>query len=379
MEHATSRLRGLCGLALLLAACQTAPSTAPATTAPPLASVAPASPASLAPASSPLATGSAVASPSAVTGASPTAGSAAREKMTVAYASPSPSQAPAWIAEDEGFFDQNGLDVDLTSIPGGSSPTAGVMSGQVQALQISVEIIQADLNGADLEYVVAPTTAIFFSLMSQPSIKTADDLRGKTVGATAVGTATYTGAELALRSLGLQPSDVTFISANNAPTVLAGLEGNALDAAVVGMPDTFTARDAGYNTLVDVSKLGIPYPSAWDVVSKQYARTHPDAVARYVKSIVQAEAFEIQHPQEAEQIWTKYGSIQDPKLLQESYDTIVPTLRRVPTPDAQGVQNALTDLAATLPQAATADPQSFMDAHFVQDLQDSGFIDSLYP
>jgi hypothetical protein len=48
-------------------------------------------------------------------------------------------------------------------------------------------------------------------------------------------------------------------------------------------------------------------------------------------------------------------------------------------PDLKAVQAVLDEFASTVPAAKTADPARFVDMRFVKELEDSGFIASLYP
>lgn len=298
--------------------------------------------------------------------------------MTVAYVALNQTQLPSWVAEEEGYFDQNGLNVTLQYIPSGSSPTAGILSGQIQVVVLSEQAIQADLSGADLVYVAAPTSAIFFSLYSTPSITQGQQLKGTKLGVTAVGSATYAAAGVALQSFGLTTNDVTFISISSAPNILAGLESGAVDAGMLSSPTDQQAQQAGMHLLADVSKMNATFPSGWPVVSKAYVTSHKDVVQRYVQSLVQAIAFEMQNPQQTEAILGKYTNITDPSILDASYQQIAPHLNKTPDPDPQAVQSALQALSVTLPAAASADPQTFIDDEFVQTLKSNGFIDSLY-
>lgn len=384
MNRFVGRWGSALAAALLLASCSS-PAAPTATQAPSATQpVAPApaassasNPASPAPASgSPAASPAASAIPSAVAAAAP-GGTA--DKLTVAYSAVSASQLPMLLAKEEGFFAQNDLDVDVISIAGGSSPTAALLSGQIQFLQISVEAMQAALEGADLVYIAAPSNAVTFSMFSIPSITTGAELKGKRIGVTGVGTATYTAAELALRSFGLDPTtDVTFTSINNVPAILGGLQSGAIEAGTLSMPTVLQARNAGMRELVNVADLGIPFPNAWETASRSYLDAHPDIARRFVRSIVQAIAFEEKNPEATEQVLSGFSQVSDPTILQQSYASVAPYLNNDPTPSIDAVQNALDDLGNTLPKAKTADPASFVDTSYVTELKQSGFLDAQF-
>lgn len=302
-----------------------------------------------------------------------------RVQVTVGYAAISATQAAAWVAADEGIFAKNGLDVDLESIPGGSSPTAALMADKIQALQISMEAIEATLSGADIVYVAAPLSTPLFSLVSVPSITQASQLKGAKVAMTGFGTATYYADIVALRHLGLDPfKDVTLIRTGSLPAMVTALQSGQIQAAALSMPTLALAKKLGMRVLVNVANLGVRYPSSWLAVTRRYARAHPAVVDALVKSITEAIAFEKREPGRTMAVIGRYAQMHDPELLSETYNATVPRLNRVPLPMASDVREALKLIAIRVPEAVTADPATFIDPSFVERLQQSGFIDRLY-
>jgi len=325
------------------------------------------------PAASPAAPTAATA---ATTAASPTAKPLV--KFSVGYASVSGTQAAAWVAKEKGIFQKNGLDVTLESIAGGSSPTAALLSDQIQALQISVEAVSATLEGADIVYVAGPVSSPLFWFIAGPQIKTSADLKGQKIAATGVGTATYFADILALRSFGLDLKDVQIITTNNVPGILAAVQSGQVAGGAVSMPTYSEAKKQGLKTLVDVADLGSKYPSSWLAVRRKTIETRRADVLALVRSITEAIAFEIKDPAETQRIIGIYTKTTDPALLKETYDTLVPYLNKVPTPKAEQVGTALELIALDNPKAKGADPTKFVDPSFVQELEKAGFIDSLY-
>lgn len=363
--------------ALLVAACQTS------ATPPSAVATAPAAPAAAAPGSGAQpAAQPAASSPAASTPAPgvPLSQGGPLQKIAVGYLALNATQLPSWVAKDEGIFQKNGLDVTLNYLPTSSSPTAALLSGQVQFLVTAEQVIEADLNGADLVYVAAPTQTIFFSLYVNPSIKSAADLKGKKVAITGVGTATDIAAHMALTSLGVDPAkDVTLVNIGSAPSILAALQSGGVQAGILSSPTSYKAEAAGMKQMVDVAKLNKPFPSGWAATSRAYAQAHPDVVSRYVKSIAEAVAFEIHHSDQAEQVLAKYTKTTDAAIVKRTFDDVKPYLNKDPTPDLNAIQTALTEIAPRLPKARTAQPSTFVDSSFAQQLVTSGFIKSLYP
>jgi NitT/TauT family transport system substrate-binding protein len=355
--------------AVLLSGCGGA---APAASSPPPAASKPAA----APASA------AAASPSPASSAPAGAGPAApggKEKITVAYTSATMDQLSAMVAKERGFFDQNGLDADVVAIGSGSNPSAAVLSGQVVAYAGGPEIVAADINGADLAYIAAASVDFNFWLYTIPSITTAEQLKGKQVAVTSLGSSTQTAAKIALRSLNLDPEkDVVWSAVNNPPAILAALQNGAVQAGSIGSSNITAVRQTNMHLMVDVSKLDAPYPAGWHIVSRKYAAAHEDQIQRYMKSIVQAIAYMSQQPDGTKQVLSKYSKSTDQTFLDANYQLVAPKLQRVPLVPLKGVQLVIDETALSLPQAKGADPATFVDDRYVKSLDASGFIAGLY-
>jgi ABC-type nitrate/sulfonate/bicarbonate transport system substrate-binding protein len=304
---------------------------------------------------------------------------ATQQKLVVGYVALNATQLPSWVAKERGIFDKNGLDVELQYIQTGANPTAALMSGQLQVLVAAEQPLQATLQGADLLYIAAPTSTIFFALYTTPDITDAASLKGKRVGITQVGSATHTAAKMALRSLSLAPDkDVTLLNIGTAANIQAALQNGALDGGMLSSPTSIQARNLGLRELVNVARLDDPFPSAWPTTSRSYLAAHRDALRRYVQSIAEAIAFELRNPEETQSILAKYVSIDNPAVAKEAYDEVVPYLKKNPIPETKAIKGALDELSEAISSAASADPATFVDQSFTQELQASGFIDRLY-
>ncbi|MFI5268570.1 MAG: ABC transporter substrate-binding protein [Chloroflexota bacterium] len=374
-------------LAMLLAACGGAasPSAAPSQPAPASPSSAAAKPASAAAGTSasavakPAASASASAKPAAASaGASPSS-SGAKQKITIGYTSFTMDQLAPMVAKETGLFDQNGLDADVVSIGAGSQPNAALMSNQIQMYEGGPEAVAATVAGADLEFVAAADTAFLFWLYSIPSVKTGADLKGKTIAVTSLTSSTYTAAKIGVKSLGIDPDkDVVYAAVNNPPAILAAIQNGAVQAGSIGSSNIVQVKKTNLNLLVDIASLGVPYPAGWPVVSKKWADSHDDIMQRMMKAYVQGIAYMEQNAAGTQKILSKYSKSDDQEFLKGNYDLVLPHLQKVPYADVKGVQLVLDGLVETNPAAKGANPNKFVDNHWIKALDDNGFIAGLY-
>jgi NitT/TauT family transport system substrate-binding protein len=118
------------------------------------------------------------------------------------------AQSGMFMAQQEGLFKKNGLDVELLHIPSSSRGIQAILAGELAfSYMDGSNLTQANLKGANIALVAGATNRQVFSLMSKPEIKRVADLRGKKIGITRIGSSTHTSALYALNSAGLKQND----------------------------------------------------------------------------------------------------------------------------------------------------------------------------
>ncbi len=365
MPHGFRAARLLAALGLLALALACGPSAAPP------------------PATSPPAPAAATAPPAA--GAAPAAASVTPPpppvvKLRVPYVAISVTQLPAWVAQDAGTFAKNGLDVSLEYIPTGGTLIQTMVAGEADfGIAGSEAPIGASLGGAEI-LILAPTVdRLLFSVYARPDVADAAAMRGRRLGITRVGSSTDFAARQWVQSLGLQPNeDVPIVQLGGQQEILAGLQSGAADAGILSPPSDIQARRLGLRQLADLGQLEVPFYQSSVLATGRVVAEQPDLVRRFVRAIVEANAIIHQDKALTKQAIAHYTQSNDDEVLEASYESALPAIPRVPLPTRAAVESAIELLALTNPAARGVDPNRFFDPRFVQELQDSGFIDSLY-
>jgi hypothetical protein len=78
------------------------------------------------------------------------------------------------------------------------------------------------------------------------------------------------------------------------------------------------------------------------------------------------------------EIMKKYIRVGEPEVVEVGYDFTAKETQRKPYTSLTGMRVAIDDLATTNPAAGKMKPEQFVDSRFVAELDQSGFIDSLY-
>src|SRR5262245_5306144 len=142
----------------------------------------------------------------------------AQTKTRINWTAVTGAQSGMFMAQQEGLFKKNGLDVELIHIPSSSRGIQAILAGEIGfSFMDGANEVQANLKGANLALVAGATNRQVFSLMGKADIKRIADLKGKKIGITRVGSSTHTSALYALNTAGLRPSDYqTFALAGSA-------------------------------------------------------------------------------------------------------------------------------------------------------------------
>ena len=335
------------------------------------------SPSGTAPASAPSAASPAPGGGSPV--ASPAATPYPRVTLDSPYTAISVSNAPLWVAKDEGIFDKYGIDAQISYLATSTNLIPSMLNGEVSIAPASEDAaLSAGLAGADVVMVGAGTNRLLFSVFATPDLQAIGDLKGKRLGVTRFGASTDFAARYVLNKNNLKPGDdVTLVQMGGVPEIFTGLQTGALDAGMLSPPVAFTAQDAGLRVLDDVSEESLPFYQAAVVTRRSWLRDNHDVAVRYMKAFIEAIALIKKDPALTQKIVGKYANETNASILQRTIDAAIPILPTDQTPALDAVRVGLQEAALTDPKATDADPSQFIDTSVMQEIVNSGFLQSL--
>ena len=132
--------------------------------------------------------------------------SVAQEKIKLDYSSVDASNAVWYTAQELGLFKKNGLDSELIFIPSTTTAVASIIAGEIEVGNASGGgVASAAAGGANLVMVACMLNTLPYELVVQESIKTAEDLKGKSIGISRIGSASDIAARVLIKGLGLEP------------------------------------------------------------------------------------------------------------------------------------------------------------------------------
>jgi ABC-type nitrate/sulfonate/bicarbonate transport system substrate-binding protein len=286
------------------------------------------------------------------------------------------TMSPAWVAQDLGLFTKHGLQHSLNYLAATTAIQA-IVGGTEEIGLVGNQGIDVALEGADTVYIASTAPRFIFHLYGDPAIKTVSDLKGKVLAATQPAASTDYAGRMLLRRYGLVPDkDVKILYAGSSPALLTTLKSGNAAAGLMSAPITFQAQELGLKHILNVTELNIPFIFVAVVTTRKVIQQKPDAVSRYLRGYTEAISIIRQDKETAMKVMGKFMKTDNRQLLEAVYDEHAPVFQRLPLMTKEEVQ-AVLDVAKS-PKAAQSKPEDFFDNSFLQKLEASGFINSLY-
>jgi NitT/TauT family transport system substrate-binding protein len=301
------------------------------------------------------------------------------QKVRLAYAAVTAAFAIPWIAKEAGIFRRHGLDVEMVYIASGPRTIQTLIAGGVDVAAIGGGAgIDAKLAGADTVFVAISVNRVLIYMVAAPEIRRIEDLRGKIVGSSRLGTLTDFFARYHLRQAGLAPDrDVIVRGMGGLPETVAGLKAGQIQAGVFGFPAVLQARAAGFHVLVDYATQGLRYPLSGIVLTQSLIRNREPMVRSLLESIIEGTHRFKTDPAFAIEVMGRYART-DRKISEESQKVYAGAFERVPYPDPEDVKLAVIQVAENNARAHGADPRDFVEPRLIREIAASGLIKRLY-
>jgi NitT/TauT family transport system substrate-binding protein len=312
-----------------------------------------------------------------------TAQSAAQEKplkkIYYGVSTLSPNLWIPWLAKEAKLFEKNGLDVETVLLRGSGQTSQAMVSGSLFASSVaSPAVMLANLNGADLANVAHGIAAQGSKLMVRPEIRKPEDLKGKKIGVSSLGSAGDLIFGYVLRKYGIDANrEINFLAVGNTGERLQALFNGSVDAADLTYPADVQAERKGFRVLIDAKKE-LVYPTASVVTRRKTIREDRDTVMRFVRSYVEGVAFLKHNKEFSQKVLGKYLRTNDPEYLEGAYIIFKQDFISAPYPITKGLEAIYEMVAYRRPEIHKHRPEEFVDASFVAELDKSGFIKKLY-
>jgi len=300
------------------------------------------------------------------------------KRIAVAYSAISATQSAFYLAKDANIFEKHGLYVDPVYVAGGSRVSQAIIAGEFTVALAGGNIVYADLAGGDMVTFGGVVNVPSFYLYVQPSIKTQENLRGKTLGVTRYGASTDFTLRYLLKKWGVEPDrDVKIIQMGGQPEIFAGMQAGVIHGGILSSPGDFKAKKAGFTMLVNFAKVGLDYPTTSLVSTRLTIKKDRETVKRFLMAYSEGVDRLFRDKELAMKIIGKWTRTQDRETLESSYEYATNFIERPPRLPYKAIETILAQAAETDPKARGRKAEEFIDPTIYNELEKSGFFKSL--
>ena len=309
--------------------------------------------------------------------------SEAQDKISMGLSSVSALHTATWVAQERGLFRKHNIDAEIiVTGQGGTAGIGALLANDIQMVSSAGDIlVAAALRGGDTVMVAGVVNKGLQRITTKPEIRTPADLKGKRVGVTRIGAVSHSVLLMMLQRWKMSVSDVQVMQVGSSPNMLVSLDKNGIDAAVLTIPSMFVAEDRGYRVLLDMADTDIYYLHTMIATTRSYIKNNRDKVSRFLKGYLEGLAFVKQHKKESIDVVKKklrIGAEQE-RNLERSIDLLsAKYYEAMPYPSMRGVETVLGFVEKDNPKAKGADPKSFVDDSLLREIENSGFVKTLY-
>jgi NitT/TauT family transport system substrate-binding protein len=275
---------------------------------------------------------------------------------------------------------QFGIELSFPAFNGNSPANQALVAGQIDAVNGSAGALT--LQNTALKPIITYLTSSKVSdiFVTAKDVRSADDLRGKSIAVSSVGSFSYAQALLGLKHLGLSKSDVTIVTVGNDAARLAALKGGSVAASIQARSLAPELTADGYHVLVDLGQVpndgfigtALAFP-------REFVEKYPNTVLA-VTAIYQmgVHYYLTKGIDLNSQLWAEKAEIP----VEEAREQVeiefaagwAPVDGRCNVATVRFMQEVLKE---TNPQVANVDPESICTNRYVDKLKEMGFQKAL--
>ena len=211
-------------------------------------------------------------------------------KFPVSASSKTLGYSPLWVASKQGFFERQGLDVQLVLVSSADKSTMALVGGSVLVGSGSIDAtIGATEQGADLVATGGVINGLTHMLMGAKKFKTYEDLRGANIGSSSLTSGTAFVLRRMMAAKGLQyPKDYQMINVGPSAQSFLALTANRVDAALIAVPLSSDAAEMGYNIIGRAAEIIPNYQLTEISTRRPWAEKNRAVMVRFMKAMVLA-------------------------------------------------------------------------------------------
>ena len=301
------------------------------------------------------------------------------KKIRVGVSAVSMGNIILYVMKEARLYEKYGLDAEVITMNGSGISSKALISGGIDIAPIATPtVISANLAGADMQILAHTLPGVVHALMVKPEIKKVEDLKGKKIAVSSLGSLTDFLVRYVAKKKGLNPDrDVTLIVTGGDPDRILALSSGVVDGAALSHPAYSRAQKLGFPMLWDSAKE-MTYPWIEITTRRLLVKNDRDMVMNYMKTHMEGIALFKRDRELGKRVIKKTLRVDDEELVNESYEIFSKAFIPAPYPNLAGMKTSFEYVAMTRNDVWSHKPEEFADPSFVTELDKSGFIKALY-
>lgn len=304
-------------------------------------------------------------------------------QVRVALSTPTPHMAPLYVAKDRKLFEKHGLDVQLILVNSGSLVAQMFAAGELQmTANAPASLVNLAASGEKMSFFLGLSNTSPFTVVTQPNIRRAEDLKGKRIGTARFGGSSHISALIALEHLGLdlKRDKIVLIQTGVDPDRMAALESKAIDAGMLQRVATKVMVGKGFYPLLNMVQSKIPYQNTGLTIKKDYAAANPRIVDGFTRATIEAYGyiFAKENKLSVKEIIARNLRLPNVDAAENFYAEAQEELDRKPYPSLEGFKIVIKYVAEQNPKAAAVKVDEIVDNSWLKRLDGEGFFEKVY-
>lgn len=272
-----------------------------------------------------------------------------------------------------GIYEKHGLQARVVIFNDDGGVLQAMLSGQTDIAQVGVAgVLSSQTTDNPARVVAVQKTRVVDGLFCGKDIRTAGDVKGKSIGVSSLGSTAHASALLALQALKLTDRDVTITSIGGQSQRIAALKSGTIGCAPAAMDQARDLNGLGFNTVVDLSVSNLQYPASSLAMPVRFIEKYPRTALVVTAALLEALHVELTDTQNTAALWAAFAQISQDKALtavQALPNNLNPSLRW----SKEGFVFTQQVMAIVNPSITTVDVTRAYDDSFLRTLDEIGF------
>ena len=301
------------------------------------------------------------------------------DQPIVGIAGPAINMIYSFVARDAGLFQKHGIEPKLVVFDSGSVLAQAALAGDAKISVTSGPVtIASRTQGADAILIASFVNTPPYSIVAAKGITKWEQLKGKRIAMSRFGSGTDTSLRLVLRKFGLDANkDLIMLQLGTQPSRYQALVAGNIEATIISPPLDLTAKKQGFNILVNIAELEIPYPQQGIETTDRVIRESPHLVKAFLKGYMEGVYYAAKFKDSTKKVIIKYLKTTDPEILEATVQSYVQVTDYTGYPNLEGIRNAMDEVALRVPAVKNKKPEDFVNTRFLKELEKDGFLKSL--